>query len=666
MFGDETWIGGADVEDVIGVLRGRDQSLPALLLMAHYDSVAGSPGAADDIAGVSTVLELVRALKTRGQPERDVVVALTDGEEAGLLGARLFFAADPLSRHVGFVMNFEARGGGGRAAMFETGAMNGGTVDLFRRTAIRPDSNSLAVFVYKLLPNDTDFSIAKARGLPGMNYAFIGRQFDYHSPSSTVAALDQGSVQHMGDEALGAAEAVAFSRSLPPRAPDKVYSDVFGWRVIAYPPWVGWLVTAVAGLLLAVGAARAAGCGRLDGRGALTGAGLALVILVFSIAAVAAVRMLTGVGIGFLAARPLLARFPLFEAASGLAATGAIVLGAALFAGRERRLPGLWAGLLLVGFVMNVLAQALAPLTAFLIAWPLLLAALAGAAAGLERPRAPATWILLGGAAILATAWLLGVGHTLLQGLDLPGAAAPLALIAAFALLPLAWPAAARARGVTLGLGLVAAALAIALWLRLTSPWTARHPQAAEPLYIVNAAAGRAWRADAAAPPGRESAWSQAMITADGGRVGALAGPFFPGPIAAAPARPVAVSDPDVRMGRSRDGRVEIGIRPTPGATRLRIDIRSNVAATDGRIDGLPAAVLTRPGRWTHLWWEAAPEGLTLSFVPAGPGGLDVRWADATPGWPLAAAALPRMPRTVMGWDLAGSTLAVGHARLNF
>jgi len=35
-----------------------------------------------------------------------------------------------------------------------------------------------------------------------MNYAFIGRQFDYHSPSSTPEVLDQGALQHMGAEVL--------------------------------------------------------------------------------------------------------------------------------------------------------------------------------------------------------------------------------------------------------------------------------------------------------------------------------------------------------------------------------------------------------------------------------------------------------------------------------
>src|SRR5262249_10805376 len=155
--------------------------LPALALMAHYDSVPGAPGGSDDGAGVATALEVVRALKARGQPVRDVVVVLTDGEEAGLLGARGFFAHDPLAPRLGFVLNLEARGSGGRVLMFETGRGDASEVALLRRNAVRPLAGSLFGAVYSRLPNDTDFSIARQAGAAGLNYAFTGRAFDYHS-----------------------------------------------------------------------------------------------------------------------------------------------------------------------------------------------------------------------------------------------------------------------------------------------------------------------------------------------------------------------------------------------------------------------------------------------------------------------------------------------------
>lgn len=54
-----------------------------VVLLAHYDSVAGSPGAADDAAGVAAVLEVAGALIAGAGPRNDVDIVLTDGEEAG-------------------------------------------------------------------------------------------------------------------------------------------------------------------------------------------------------------------------------------------------------------------------------------------------------------------------------------------------------------------------------------------------------------------------------------------------------------------------------------------------------------------------------------------------------------------------------------------------------
>ena len=77
----------ARVENVVATLPGTDPT-GAVVLMAHYDSVAAGPGAADDMSGVATILETVRALRAGPPLRNDVTVVLTDGEEAGLHGAR--------------------------------------------------------------------------------------------------------------------------------------------------------------------------------------------------------------------------------------------------------------------------------------------------------------------------------------------------------------------------------------------------------------------------------------------------------------------------------------------------------------------------------------------------------------------------------------------------
>jgi len=82
---------GYRVRNLVGHLPGRDPAAAPVVLMAHYDSVPGSPGAADDATGVAAVLEAVRAIQARGPTERPLIVLITDAEELGLDGARVFF-----------------------------------------------------------------------------------------------------------------------------------------------------------------------------------------------------------------------------------------------------------------------------------------------------------------------------------------------------------------------------------------------------------------------------------------------------------------------------------------------------------------------------------------------------------------------------------------------
>ena len=213
--GGEAFIEGGEVQDIVAVLPGASPDAPALAVMAHYDSVPSSPGAADDSVGVAAALEVARQLKASGQPARDVVFLITDGEEAGLLGARAFFAGHPLARRIGAVLNMESAGGGGRAYMFETGPANGGMLALYRRVTAQPAASSLTGYIYAHMQNDTDFTVSRRLGLPGFNYAFIGRPFDYHAASSTPWVTEAGSLQHIGDQVLAAARTLAFSRALP-------------------------------------------------------------------------------------------------------------------------------------------------------------------------------------------------------------------------------------------------------------------------------------------------------------------------------------------------------------------------------------------------------------------------------------------------------------------
>ncbi|WP_332639645.1 M20/M25/M40 family metallo-hydrolase [Brevundimonas sp.] len=491
---------GLELVNLIGVLPGRDPRLPAVALMAHYDTVPVSAGAADDTAGVAAILETVRAIRARGPADRTLVVLLTDGEELNLDGARVFWGGHPLRDRIGAVVNLEARGGGGRAMMFETGRGNAQTIGLFARAGVRApggvSSNSLAVFVYELMPNGTDFTIPKKRGVQGINLAFIGLPDQYHARASTPDALDQGSVQHIGSQALETADALLRARALPAATQNLVYADLFGRVIVGHAPATGWLLLGLAflGLGAAMWRARShAGLTFADvGRGMVDG----LWFLSTGLVLTQTVRLLAGPLSGRAdsaeAYYTLLARLPWMEAgtvltvlalalalmggrtrpdrrvvaggiaaaallALGLGGVNVIVIGAAVAAIGLSLFPvlsarsvwGGWSGLIGLILIVASAAQGFAPEAAFLFVWTGLLAALTAVVAafldpGLTRAKSLAPVAV---AAVLGAGWIAGLAHTVFLGIgmDLPGVLVLLGLLVLMFVRPLS-PQQAMAR----------------------------------------------------------------------------------------------------------------------------------------------------------------------------------------------------------------------------
>ncbi|MBV6415821.1 MAG: hypothetical protein CMLOHMNK_00342 [Steroidobacteraceae bacterium] len=237
------------VRNVIAVRQGRDPGR-AVLVTAHYDSVPGSVAAADDGAGVATLLTIAAQLAARPPLLHDVVFLFADAEEAGLRGAMLFADAHPLMEHVAFVVNLEARGVTGPSLMFETGANNAALMAAFADAAPRPVSNSLLYEVYRRMPNSTDFAIYKRRGVSGFNFAFSRGAALYHSERDDLAHLDPASVQHQGDNALAALLRIADTPFETLTATgDATYFDIAGRWLVHWPAsWNPYL--AVLGLAL--------------------------------------------------------------------------------------------------------------------------------------------------------------------------------------------------------------------------------------------------------------------------------------------------------------------------------------------------------------------------------------------------------------------------------
>jgi hypothetical protein len=703
----QTFAAGGHVENLVGVLPGRDRAAPAVALMAHYDSVPASPGAADDAAGVASALEIVRALKARGTPARDVIVLLTDGEEAGLLGADAFFNRDPMARRIGFIFNMEARGAAGRVQMFQTGEGNGAAISLLRQTAPDPRASSLTGYIYSHMPNDTDFTVSRKAGIAGLNYAFLGRQFEYHSPTSTPGTLDQGTLQDMGQQVLATAQAIAFSPALPAKTPDVVYSQLLGGLTLAYPPAAGWLILAAAASLLALGVVRARRVEAFPWTDVARGFGAGLFAIVGACGALHFARLATGAGSGFLEQRFLLAQADRWEVAVMLLALGFLIfaaaelargrrfiallplaaglgscglaalahdgldkvglgmgLGAAALAmicyGRPVSRAGAWAGVLGLGLVAAVAVQALAPVTAFVFAWPLLVASLMAAATALSARRSVSALAVLAVSAALALGWIGGLAHGAYLALDLVELMAMPVLLAALLLWPLAQPDEGAPPARLVGPILLVAGLAVLFAVRVTDPFDARHPRMSYVGYYVDQDSGQAWRFSNTPDLG---AWARQVLGSDGGRIAKLTHWSFREPVDAAPAPVTPQAAPRITLDKQADGTLRLHADPPPGARSLLLILTPDTPAVVEQLGGVARRIPLKPGGKTIVQWTAAPQGFDLVIRPGGPGKLEVRYVATLESWPAGLKPLPKRPGDLVAFGDSDSASVVGTLR---
>lgn len=713
-FGGETWLVGGQVQNIVGVLPGKDRGKPALALMAHYDSVPGSPGAADDATGVAVVLDVIRAVKARGTPARDIIVIITDGEEAGLLGARRFFHDHPLRGRIGLLINLEARGGGGRANMFQTGPGNGALIPVFAQSAVSPISNSLAVFLYETMPNDTDFTVSNAAGIRGLNFAFIGRQFDYHSATSTPANLDQGSVRHMGEQTLAATLALAFAETLPGKAPDAVYSQTFGDHILAYPAWGGWIALLIAAGLIGLAVVRGRKSDTVSWIDAARGAGAALFLLVAGALLLHLARRATGVEFGFMGQRPLLAQWTLWETALSALGVGLLLLvpnlqtrsglrlwlaGASLIAGllcslfggwdmvgaglgvaaallgyaafgKPVALPGAWLGVLLTGLVAALVLQILLPAVGFLVAWPLVLAGLGAAASlmgtRLDLSRTAALAIL----AALGGGWLGVFFHGVAQGLDLPAILGLFLWLGGFLVWPLAWPSGRWPRpALAPAIAFLALGLVLLGVVRFSDPWSPRYPQATQVLHVRNLDTGKTALASLETTL---SPWTRKALAAEGGKIAKQdLRPLGRSPIWAASARPGVAGSPLVTVSRLPDGRIAIDLPPAR-VVLLRVTVSTGLLGVG--IDGhffpppRPEKTWATPSSRSTVNFRLAGEALPhrVILMPRQHGTLDVSYAAFEERWPADARPLPARPSDVMPFDLSDSAVDTGTVKFTW
>lgn len=361
------------VSNIVARMKGTGSG-KAVLLVGHYDTVPHSPGAGDDGLAVASMLETLRALKSSTPPSTDVIALFTDGEELGLMGAKAFVYNHPWSKDVGVVLNFDARGNRGPVLMFETSERNELLIAEMAESGPPPFANSMMRDVYKLLPNDTDFTIFREAGYAGLNFAPVNGFSFYHSPNDSLENVSDRTLQQMGSYMLALAHRFANLDATPTAKGDAVYFNMPGMALVHYREvWVMPLTLAIALLFAAI-------VGMGWRKKTLSPAGIAagFLSLFLSLIAVAAITAIGswlaytfegGAGVIALGDTPRSNLYVLGLVVFAVVATAGVYAGFAWVRAEE-----LVAGALACWLLLLVLTSVFLPGGSYLFTWPLLIA----------------------------------------------------------------------------------------------------------------------------------------------------------------------------------------------------------------------------------------------------------------------------------------------------
>lgn len=605
-----------------------------VLLVAHYDSVPAGPGASDDGMGVATMLEIARAVRNDKLPNR-VTFLLTDGEEAGLLGAEAFAADESLMRDVAAVINVEMRGTRGVSNMFETSPGNRWLIRHLANVLERPQASSFFYAIYTLLPNDTDVTVFKRAGKAAVNYAAIGGVNWYHTPFDDVAHASSRTLQHHGDNALatlrvlGNADLAARSRT------DATYFDVLEFFLMWWPQeWTLWIaIASLIGLLVAARktAPRSMTFGVLAAFAAILFAALGGMIMSFLV-------RLRSADINWVAS-PLAGILAL--ALTGLAAA---FFGAALF-NRRNDERGLLYGIAIVWHVIGIALAVTLPGAAYLMIVP----GLAVTICALARADETITSTV---AATVAAVLIFPIAITIYEALGGSLMAAIAVIVGIFA--TLVAPLFPRARNGLAAIVLAVLCAVVAIALPASTPHT---PQSINLSYVDDPAAKTPqWLTWKAPDPLRKAA---PFAPADANLT-----PWNRGFAWAAPAPTLSV--PRVTVSGTRNGdHLTLRVTSHRNAGRVSLLVRGG---TIQRTNGVaPAPSSRHPRQLPDDWQLTNGNGVQEIVVDVvAKGRVEVVASDTVFGFPPEGAALVRARAASTAAMIQDGDVTVTRARATF
>ena len=656
---------------VVNIIATKDGAArDAVALISHYDSVPDGPGASDDALGVATCLESARVL-ARLELRHSLFVIVTDGEEVGLMGARGAVTDFEIASRVRTFLNFDGTGAAGPTLLFEAGPGWGAPLSAWATGAPAPAGASFGAEIYRRLPNDTDFTVFKTLGASGLNFAPVADSYAYHMDRDIASRVEAGTLNHEIANTIATVRTLDAMEWSPPSDPP-TYFDVFGAHATVYGEtaarvlaWTAVSFAILTWLVITRDLFRP--------RGILGLAITALAALLSSLVCVAALVAAAGVLRGLRTElNPWYAAphwFFLFLVATGLLAAWVMHwLGWRLPARVQplRSPAAVWWVTLPVWALLAMLLHRAAPAAAYLVVWPMLLAAilvlacrrsvfgmlLASSAVLLASTAlwARNTWILLrfmvplfGWLPVTAPVWLYPALIAVAALLIVPPV---VALVAGrFSRLSISRPAGLFVVTVTLVTGLLA-------W---ASPaYTPLRPEMRTVWYVQDNVLNRAWwevggsepSAGLGVPGPVGAVWHRPEdVLPTTVRIGRIEAPFT-FRTSAMPLVTAAPADVVSQTVRAPDGRMTLDIRIVPRVPlTFRLSLPAGVRPSTSSLAGTVARDVWRAtyvapppaGVLVHLAFEGrSPADLSGTTVLFAISGVP---ADAPGAWP---AWLPR------------------------
>ncbi|BFZ17005.1 hypothetical protein BsWGS_20044 [Bradybaena similaris] len=215
----------------------------SLLVNCHYDTVIDSPGAGDDAASCSVMLEILRAMSRSCVNIMHNIIFLFNGAEENMLQtSHGFITRHPWAPTVRAFVNLDSAGAGGWEIVFQTGPGNPWLIKAYIEAAPHPHASVLGqeIFQTGVIPADTDFRIFRDYGkIPGIDVAHIKNGYVYHSRNDLPQFIPAGCMQRGGENMMATIILLASSSKLTNPGEDKlgsmVFFDFLGFFMVAYP-----------------------------------------------------------------------------------------------------------------------------------------------------------------------------------------------------------------------------------------------------------------------------------------------------------------------------------------------------------------------------------------------------------------------------------------------